>query len=267
VRCLFLLGALILPVWSAVIPSVQEIVSRSVANNQVDWKAAPEFTYITHEVVTKGDRQTDRTYRVLMIEGSPYNELTASNGKPLSAAEQKREKAQLQRVTEQRHHESPEARQQRIAQYERGRRQDHELMADMVQAFDFKMGGLQIVDSRECYRIDAEPKPGYVAHSRDTRVLKGMKGTLWIDTSAYQWVKVQASVFRPVSFGLFIAKVQPGTAFELDYAPVGENIWEPVHFVTRVKSAVLHFWSNNSTDDNFFSNYRRAPAAEANTSK
>lgn len=260
-RCV-LLVTLVLPassaeIPSAHIPSVQEIVSRSVANNQANWKAAPEFSYNEHDVITKNGQRTDRAYRVLMIDGSLYNETVAIDGEPLSPAAQKRQQAELQRVTEKRNGEGPEARRQRIAKYERGRRQDHELMAEMIAAFDFQMGGLEMVDGRECYRVDAYPKPGYVPHSRDTKVLAGMKGTLWIDTKEYQWVKVEASVFRPVSFGLFIAHVEPGTEFVLDEAPIGNNIWEPVHFITIVKANILHFWSHNSTDDESYSDYQR----------
>jgi hypothetical protein len=241
---------------TADIPSVKEIVRRSVANNQANWKAAPEFSYTERDLITKNGQGTDRTYRVLMIYGSPYNKTIAIDGEPLSPAAQKREQAQLQRVTEKRNGETPEARRQRIAKYERGRRQDHELMSEMIAAFDFQMGGLEKVDGRECYRVDAYPKPGYVPHSRDTKVLSGMKGTLWIDAQEYQWVRVEASVFRPVSFGLFIAHVEPGTKFVLDEATVANNIWEPVHFVTKVKASILHFWSHNSTDDESYSDYR-----------
>jgi hypothetical protein len=35
-----------------------------------------------------------------------------------------------------------------------------------------------------------------VPKSRETKVLTGMQGTMWIDTKTYQWVKVTASVFR-----------------------------------------------------------------------
>jgi hypothetical protein len=248
---------------SAPIPSVNEIVSRSVANNQANWKAAPEFSFTEHEIITKNGQRTDRTYRVLMIDGSPYNETIAIDGEPLSPAAQKREQAELQRVTEKRDRESPEARRQRIAKYKRGRKQDHELMSEMIAAFDFRMGGVETVDGRECYRVDAYPKPGYVPRSRDTKVLSGMKGTLWIDTKEYQWVRVEASVFRPVSFGLFIAHVEPGTEFVLDEGPVANNIWEPVHFVTKVKATILHFWSHNSTDDETYSDYRQDYANSA----
>jgi hypothetical protein len=129
-------------------------------------------------------------------------------------------------------------------------------MREMIKAFTFRLTGKETVDGRECYRVDASPKPGYVPVNRDTKVLTGMRGTLWIDTAEYQWVRVKAAVFRPVSFGLFIAHVQPGTEFTLDEAPVAGKIWMPRHFETKVNAKVL-VWARNSIEDETYSDYQR----------
>jgi hypothetical protein len=41
-------------------------------------------------------------------------------------------------------------------------------------------------------------------------VLTGMEGKLWIDEKTFQWVKVEATVIRPVSIEGFLAEVEPG---------------------------------------------------------
>jgi len=232
---------------------VNQIVSRSVANNNANWKVAPQYGFKERDVTTKSGRRTTRTYEVTMIDGSPYNKPIAINGKALSASELKNEDAKEQRERERRRAESPAQRRKRIDQFERERRQDHALMTEMIKAFQFKLAGKESVNGRECFRVDATPRPGYVPRSRDTKVLTGMRGTLWIDTEQYQWVRVTAAVFRPVAFGLFIAHVRPGTEFTLDEAPVG-RVWMPSHFVTRVKANVL-VWSRDSTEDETYTDY------------
>ena len=107
------------------------------------------------------------------------------------------------------------------------------------------------------------PKPGYRPPNRDTKVLTGMRGKMWIDRQAFQWVRVHAEIFRPVTFGLFVAEALPGTEFTLEEAPVAANIWLPSHFTTTVKATVLHFWSKNSRDEEFYSDYRPAPELTA----
>lgn len=237
-------------------PNVHEIVSRSVANNQADWKAAPQFNFTEHDVIMKGGQRTVRSYRVLMIDGSPYNERIAEDGKELSPSELQRERQKMERETERRLHESLAARNRRIAEYESGRRQDHQLMQEMIAGFEFKLAGIETANGRQCYRIEATPNPNYQPRSRETQVLKGMKGTLWIDVNEYQWVRVEASVFKPVTFGLFIAHVEPGTEFVLEEAPVEGHIWEPSYFETRVNAQIL-LWSHKTLDQESYSNYQR----------
>ena len=76
-------------------------------------------------------------------------------------------------------------------------------MTEMVKAFDFTLRREETVDRRRCFVLAATRKRNYQPISRDTKVLKGMRGEMWIDAEQYQWVKVHAEVFRPVAFSLF----------------------------------------------------------------
>ena len=78
---------------------------------------------------------------------------------------------------------------------------------------------------------------------------------MWIDKQAYHWVKVQADVIEPVTFGFFLAKVNPGTRFELDQSPLG-NVWLPRHFIQSVNASVLGLYGIRDQDEFFYSNYR-----------
>jgi hypothetical protein len=93
-----------------------------------------------------------------------------------------------------------------------------------------------------------------------------MRGTLWVDTQAYRWVKVHAEVFRPVAFGLFFARVQPGTEFSLEEKPVTESLWLPSHFSMAVNAKVL-FLSRRSTDDETYFNCRPATGFSDNRTR
>jgi hypothetical protein len=89
-----------------------------------------------------------------------------------------------------------------------------------------------------------------------------MRGTVWIDQRDYRWVKVEAEVFKPVTLGRFLAKVQPGTKFLLEQAPVAADLWLPIRFSVRVDSSVL-LWSRRSARDETYWNYQAGsgPAA------
>ena len=243
-------------------PNVQEIVSQSIEKNESNWRVAPQYTFIERDAVTENGKVTRRTFKVLMIGGSPYNQLIAEDGESLPEARAAAEEKKLEQEVSRRSHETPSARQQRIAAYQRDRQQEHALMRDMWKAFDFTFIGEELVNGHNCYVLEATPHPGYRPTSSETKVLTGMRGKMWIDSREYQWVKVQAQVFRPVAIGLFIAHVQPGTEFTLEQAPVDDDVWLPLRFVTEVRATALMFWSKKYSRSETYSNYRRIGAGE-----
>jgi hypothetical protein len=115
----------------------------------------------------------------------------------------------------------------------------------MNAAFNYTLVSETRVDGRDVYQLAASPKPGYVPRDRDARVLPGMKGMLWVDKDTFQWVKVEADVTKPVNFYGFLAKVRPGTRFELEQEPVAAGLWMPKHFSTRVYALALGFINEN----------------------
>ena len=64
------------------------------------------------------------------------------------------------------------------------------------------------------YVLEAIPQRGYKPIDRDSEMLTGMEGTMWIDQKTFQWVKVEAHVIHAVSLEGFLAEVEPGTRFE-----------------------------------------------------
>src|SRR5215469_5162061 len=117
---------LIAPCWGAPAASAQagQIVQRSVQNTNADWDAAPQYNFTERDIITKGDERTEKTFQVVMIDGSPYNKLIATHGHPLSSQQAADEDRKLQREAVRRRRESPPERQKRISEYQRERRQD-----------------------------------------------------------------------------------------------------------------------------------------------
>ena len=68
----------------------------------------------------------------------------------------------------------------------------------MTTAFDFGLVGKRVLNGHKVYVLKATPRKGYNPPDRDSEVLTGMQGTLWIDQQTFQWVKVEAHVIHPV---------------------------------------------------------------------
>jgi hypothetical protein len=133
----------------------------------------------------------------------------------------------------------------------------------MVDAFQFQLAREAEVDGHACWVLDAAPKPGYRSATREGRILEGMKGRLWVDQRTYQWVKVHAEVVRPVSLGGFLAKVAPGTEFDLEQAPVTDSLWLAKRFSVRVKASALGIFNEDSTETDTYRDYHPTPEPSA----
>ena len=232
---------------------VRTIIQRSVFANQADWKAAPEYSWTEEDRANRGDR----IYEVTMIGGTPWKRMVKEDGMQLSPAAQQKERQKLDSVTRQRSAESPEARAERIAKYQKQRQRDQLLMDQLAKAFDFTLTGNQTIDSHEVFVLRATPREGYMPPNKESRVLTGMEGQLWIDTQTFQWVKVTAHVIHPVSIIGFLAEVEPGTEFELEKSPVAPGIWLPTHFAVKSSSRILSVFGHHTQEDETYSDYKR----------
>lgn len=235
-------------------PDVKAIIRRSVEVNNRDWEAAPDFSYFELDRTGEGTS----TYKVTMILGSPYSRLVAVNGKPLSPQGEQIEKQKLDQAIARRKAESPDGRARRIAKYQRDRERDHLLIEQMAKAFDFKLQGEQKIAGYDAYVLEATPRPDYRPLTLETQVLKGMVGRLWIDKSAFQWVKVEAKVIHPVAIEGFLAWVEPGTRFELENVPVAPGIWLTKHFSMRSRSKILFLLPHRMQQDETYFGYRQS---------
>jgi hypothetical protein len=237
-------------------PDVRTIIERSVAANEADWKAAIDYDYFEQD----GRRGNSKTYDVRMILGSPYRRLVKVNGTPLPADEQKKEQQKMDEAIAQRSAESPSDRAKRVAQFEKDRQRDHLLMKQITQAFDFSFAGTKTVRGFSVYVLRATARKGYQPPNTEAEVLTGMQGELWIDRKTFQWVHVTAEVLRPVSIEGFLAKVEPGTYFELENMPVASGVWLPRHFAMKSHSRILSMINHKTEEEETYFGYRKAAA-------
>lgn len=241
--------------------NAQTIIEKSVQANNADWNAEPQYNYFERDREQGGGT---KTFEEIMILGSPYERLVKVNGKALSSEEQAEEQKKLDAAIAQRRSESAQQRSQRIAKYEKDRKRNHLLMEQLTKAFDFKLNGEQKLNGHEVYLLTATPRSGYQPPNMEAKVLTGMQGKLWVDKQTYQWVKVEARVIHSVSIEGFVARVEPGTRFELEKVPVTDDIWLPQHFAMKSKAKVFFLFTHHTQEDDSYYGYHKSSDRDAN---
>ena len=234
-------------------PDTPTIIKKSVEANKRDFDAAPGYNNKERDRTPEGSK----LYQVTMIDGTPYRRLLAVNGKPLSQSQEAEEIRKQRDAAAQRKAESADQRRDRLAKYQRDRTRDHNMMDQLTEAFQFTLTGETRLRGFNVYVLKATPRPGYKPPNMDCQVLQGMQGQLWIDQKTYQWVKVTAQVVHPVSIEGFLAQVEPGTRFELEKAPVDDDVWQPSHFSMRSHAKVLFLINRSSSEDQSYFAYSK----------
>jgi hypothetical protein len=237
---------------------INDLIRRSAAATEADWKAAPRYRYRERDVNGK----KIETYEVTMIDGSPYYRLLARNDKPLPPEQELKETIKFETEVNKRKHENPAERAKRLAAYQRERDEDHLLLREMVKAFTYRLLGEDTMEGRRVFVVEATPRPEYRPSDTKARVLTHMRGKLWIDKAEYQWVKVEAEVTAPVSFYL-VAHVGPGTRFILEQMPIGRGLWLPKRFTLQTKVTVLGV-SHERIEEETYSDYQLIDPNTAN---
>src|ERR1700689_2824506 len=112
----------------------REIVRRSVELDRNNWIKRADYTWVgrsrerhfdAHGQVTS-DRQ--EAWEMLVLDGLPFTRMLEPDGKPLPAAEQRKEQQKLDKGTAKLAAETAEEKQRLAAEFEKSRRRERDFM-------------------------------------------------------------------------------------------------------------------------------------------
>jgi hypothetical protein len=241
------------------VPDVRHIVELSVAATERNWQARDHYTYVEidedQRLDWRGQVQSAcvDVSTIILVNGAPFEQLMKHNGNPPSALEQRVQELKLGKLKR----ETPEARAARL----REGGEDSSFIREVPHGFDFQLVGEEAVNGRPAYVLQATPHPGYHPHGKYGKMFLGVEGKLWIDKQDLGWVKVDGQVTQPVSLGLFLARVQPGSHIMMQQMRVADGFWMPRRIEVRVKAKVLFVMSYDMNRIITYSDY--LPAQQA----
>src|SRR3954447_18352835 len=211
----------------------RELVRRSIAQSQLDWMRMSDYTWQAHSVEkhldAKGKIQSTKreTWETLILDGQPYRRMLERDGKPLSPDEQRDEQKKLDKETRKLSTETPAEKQRRTEDAEKQRRKDFAFLSEITELFDLRLEGDSTVNGRPVWVVAGAPVAGAKAQSGDAKMLLKLRGRMWIDKATYQWARVEAETTDTISWGLFLARLNPGAKLVFEQAEVAPDLWFP----------------------------------------
>jgi hypothetical protein len=244
-------------------PDARAIVRRSLEANEQNWKIARNYTFLQRTEDRRMDASGQvkskevKTYDVTLLQGSPYIRLVARDDHPLPPAEEKKEQDKVDKSIAERMKETPAQRERRISDYDKRRARQQEAMREIGDAFDFQITGHDRVEGHDVWILQATPRPGYQPRSSEAKILPHVRGKLWIDQKSYHWAKLEAEVITPVSWGLFLVRLDSGARIHFDETRVNDEVWLPQHVWIAASARLGLFKKLRVEEDTIYKNYRR----------
>jgi hypothetical protein len=248
---------LVSAIWAE--PEPKEIVRRTIVNYGRDWREQRKWAWTLTDMTASDDTKEVEVSEVAPLYGTPYERVVRKNGRPLSAEEARRENRKYQKALKEREIESPAERAARIRKYDDSR----EFMADVPEAFNYNLTGQETIDGRPAWVIQMTPRPGFVPTAPHAAMLEHLEGTMWVDTQDFRLAKAQAHVIDTISIGWILARVGPGTRFEVDQTRVANGVWMPNTIKIDGVAHVLLVHSRSLNEQLTYSGYRLATSVSA----
>lgn len=243
----YLVGSLVLVLCLPSLLAAQnaaEIVRRALAEDTASEAIARNYTYLEKQELRTRDGNTmkvrdSNTYDVTLLEGSPYRRLISHNGRPLSAADERKEQEKLRQSIEGRKHETEAQRQQRIADWHRKEEKQHEPLHEIPEAFNLRFDPDETIEGHPVYVIEGTPKPGYKPKTKTAFFLPKVKGRFWITKDGFQAVKIEFVTLDTISWGGIVARVSKGTRVTVELTRVNNEVWLPKRILVAGSARVL----------------------------
>ena len=126
-----------------------------------------------------------------------------------------------------REHESPRDREKRLARREQARREEQQVIDELFQIYRFTMVGRQAIDGHPAIALDFVPKANIAPKTDEGKMMKKIKGRVWVSEDDYQVARVQAEMLDDISVLGFLGKLYKGTTASFERRKINNEIWLP----------------------------------------
>jgi hypothetical protein len=196
--------------------SADELVRRTAAHELAAANIGGHYQYRFEEHTVRGSETRD----ILESRDWTIDHLILKDGRPLTAAEQQREKQRLHYLF---------SNPARFAAFQKEQSTNKEYLRTIIAAFPQAFScqydkTAQGNVSNGLIRVKFHPNPGFISRSWQLRPLQGMEGTLLIDPDNARLVRMETRFFRNVDFGGgILGRIDRGGSFEFEQQPIGDD--------------------------------------------
>jgi hypothetical protein len=208
---------------------LRRVIESRERQQQLTREYAFRETTVTRDLDSNGRIKSATSESALVTPGpgGEYRRLIGKDGEPLSPEEEAKEerefqkylKEQLRLPAEERDKKTREKLERRVERFQ-------ERLREAMEVFDFEPLESEVVQGVPLRVFRFSPKPGYEGHSRSTKILARMEGTVWIDPRCDQLAKLHVRFRENLKFlGGIFGRVSKGSEASAEGWFDGDGVW------------------------------------------
>jgi len=242
---------------------IRDIIRQSADRHVENGIRERDYTYIRRDEERKLDgkgrmKSTEsETYQILVLGGETVERLIAKNDKPLSEKETRKEEEKIQKIVSREAKETDAERKKRLDKRDKEIEEGRKFVREIADAYNFRLHGIEDIEGRPAYVVDADPLPGYKPRLKDAKILPKFRFRVWIDKAERHWVKLDAECIDTVSWGLFLARLHKGSKVHVEQTRVNDEVWLPKHLTMTIDARIVLLKSMNLELDMTFRDYQK----------
>ncbi len=254
-------------------PSAQSLIQSAMRAQAVSDRALQNYEWTQQVVIrylrangTVSKTQT-RTFLVSTIAGKIYQELTAKDGRPLSAPDRRKQARKLLRqATWPRRYPRQAARRQAKALARR-----RALRRAIPWAFLYQLRGVHYSPGYGwAYIIQARPNPAWQPPDKKLKILKYFSGDIWVSCGHPRVVALQLQLFKSIHYGWILARIEPGARIDWRSAPGPKGLFFPASLHMTAQARILlfkHYRMDYTETDSHYRNFQVRTASHISRPK
>ena len=140
-------------------PQIRDLIRNSADKDVENNKRKQDYTYIRRDEERKLDNKgkvkstESKTYEIMILAGEHAEKLIATDDKPLSEKDAKKEDEKIQKLVSKGEKESENDRKKRLAKAEKEREEERQFVREVADAYQFHLRGMEDVNGRPSYVI------------------------------------------------------------------------------------------------------------------
>lgn len=242
---------------------IRDLIRQAAGKDVENDKKQRDYTYVEREEERKRNGKGEvasseiRTYDVMMLYGEQVRRLVSKNDRPLLEKDAAKEEEKIQKSIDKRKNEGEDDRRKRLEKEEKQRADDRKFVGEVADAYNFRLVGVESINGRDTFVIDADPRPGFQPKLRDAKMLPNFRFRVWIDKTESQWVKLDIQCIETASFGWILARVHKGSNITIELTRVNQDVWLPKHVALKLDARIALFKGLNIDEDVTYRDYKK----------